>query len=181
MCGGDSRFHLPLFSSMIRATALEGVLHVANVRNSDRICAVSLSFGPGHALFGSQAQRELGFNDLYASLPTNVQKWWIETYRPTISKWLEGVFDGKRSTSWFVSLVATDPPYQRRGLATTLIQTIWKLASNDDTILGLVAEPELTTVYKPMGFKIVGSIDLPGRKDILSAVCMTKERVACSV
>lgn len=129
MCGGDSRFHLPLFSSMIRATALEGVLHVANVRNSDRICAVSLSFGPGHALFGrcvlysyrfskallSCMSAKLSGNSgsmifmrvfpltyrsggskLYDNLPVSMDfSHFISQYRPTISKWLEGVFDGK--------------------------------------------------------------------------------------
>ncbi|TFY56875.1 hypothetical protein EVG20_g8761 [Dentipellis fragilis] len=62
--GGDRGLEDIHFRSMLRAAALEGAFYIANDgADSSEVSSVGVVFPPGVSCWGSEAQRELGYND----------------------------------------------------------------------------------------------------------------------
>ncbi|KAK0238334.1 hypothetical protein EDD85DRAFT_950554 [Armillaria nabsnona] len=114
----------------IRAMAvLEGKIWLA-VSNC-RIVGVLGCFGPGKFLWATEEQRALGFDSVYASLSEETKDWWQNIYGPKIKDFMDNAL-GKAANldGWMIPLLAVDPPYQRRGIATAMFKEMTSQGSS---------------------------------------------------
>ncbi|TFY66314.1 hypothetical protein EVG20_g4770 [Dentipellis fragilis] len=164
----------PFFRSIIRAGALAGAVYIATDK-TDRILAVGVWFGPGQELYSTAEQHELGFNDLFAGLSPDTQEWWTKTYGPVLDKFLKEALGEKKLESWYANLIVTDPAWQRRGLATALVDAVYQRAISDKTVLALCAGNETNgIVYRKMGFEEKGRLDMSSSHGSFPTICLTK-------
>ncbi|KAA1474026.1 hypothetical protein DENSPDRAFT_840566 [Dentipellis sp. KUC8613] len=174
LTGDNSDLVDPLFRSIVRAGELCGAIYLAT-NKSGSVLAVGLWFGPGQELWSTVEQRELGFNDLFARLSLDTQKWWTEVYGPRLAEFLRGCIGNKKRESWYANLIATDPHWQRHGIATALVEVVYQRAIADKTILALCTSNETNTVvYQRMGFEVKGRVDLPSPRGEIPTTCLTK-------
>ncbi|ESK90418.1 hypothetical protein Moror_13666 [Moniliophthora roreri MCA 2997] len=162
MLGGDERLVPELGRAMIRASLLEG--HVYAVKNdSGDIVSFGLWFQPGTGVFGTEAQRALGFNDLFKKFSPEQQQWFATTYPEARKKYVEPLFtDEERSKRWWCASLVTDPEYQGKGYATAIVDTVYQRASEANEFLSLSTNPPVNVQkYILMGFRERGSYVLP--------------------
>ncbi|TFY83151.1 hypothetical protein EWM64_g862 [Hericium alpestre] len=136
---GDMSLAEPLFRAMVRATALEGEFYVA-VNDSEKILGLGLWFGPGKDLFSTEQQRNLGFNDFLGRLSPEAQTWWTQTYPAKMGEFLSYHLGPQgKSNSYYLNCLATDPTFQRRGVATQIVETVFQKAIAIENRLVLIA------------------------------------------
>jgi len=77
MIGGDWTLNTEYSNAILRATILEGELYILTIAKGEKreIASWAAWFPPGRSLFSTEAQRALGFNDLFNKLKPEVQDW----------------------------------------------------------------------------------------------------------
>ncbi|KAI0803211.1 hypothetical protein BC629DRAFT_1438266 [Irpex lacteus] len=90
LLGGNMSLQEELFSAIIRATFLEGKIYV--VESGGDVVTVCLVFREPASLFGSDAQRALGFTDVYKKLDPMTQAWWDTEVICNIVYWLHALY-----------------------------------------------------------------------------------------
>ncbi|KAJ7510317.1 hypothetical protein B0H11DRAFT_1958498 [Mycena galericulata] len=132
MVGGDESLKDPIFRAMIRAGELAGEVYLATDNSSGKVVAVAVWFPSGVSLFDSEEQRSLGFDDFMKKLSPDTKAFWDTSYVPVVDKFLAQVIgpNGVRD-SHYLNLIATDPAFQRKGIATMLLKTVHEKARVD--------------------------------------------------
>ncbi|KAJ6448893.1 hypothetical protein C8R45DRAFT_1114959 [Mycena sanguinolenta] len=123
MVGGDEELKTQIWRAMIRAGLLAGEVYFA-LDSSHKVLGVAVWFPPGKSLFDSEEQRTLGFDHFMQNLSPETQRFWAESYVPLVDKFLAEVLgpNGVRD-SQYLNQLATDPSFQKKGIATTLLKT----------------------------------------------------------
>ncbi|KAI0316173.1 hypothetical protein OF83DRAFT_1173163 [Amylostereum chailletii] len=168
MIGGDESLSNDLFAAMFRAALLEGELYA--VEQDEQIVSVALWFEMSRPLFGTDAQRALGFDDFFKKLLPKTQHWWAHTYPEAIGEWRPQIFTPEENErlTWCY-LLATDVAHQNRGFATSLIDAWY---DKKGQLVGLATDSELNVAkYKSMGFRERGHIIIDG-PDINGLLCV---------
>ncbi|KAG0694747.1 hypothetical protein DFH29DRAFT_307677 [Suillus ampliporus] len=125
MTGGNKNLQGPLFSAMIKACLLAGEVYVATVIDTGAITGITLWFPPVKALWNSDAQKVLGFNQFLESLSPRTKEWWTDTYGSALEPFLETALSPHTiESSWYLNCICVDPKYQRQGIATNLIRMV---------------------------------------------------------
>lgn len=156
MSGGNKALYDPFFRAVTRALVLEGKIWLA-VSNG-RIVGVLGGFGPGKFLWATEAQRALGFDDVYARLSEETKDWWENIYGPQIKEFMDGAL-GKTANldGWVTPLLAVDPPYQQRGIGAAMFNEMTSQAIQDKAIMVVGADSDLNAhIYETFGFKVKG-------------------------
>ncbi|KAJ7746594.1 hypothetical protein B0H16DRAFT_1421514 [Mycena metata] len=125
MVGGDESLKDPIFRAMIRAGELAGEVYFATDDDTQQVVGVAVWFPPGTSLFESEEQRALGFDEFMTKLSPETSAFWSNAYVPVVDKFLAEVLgaDGTRN-SQYLNQLATDPRFQRKGIATMLLKTV---------------------------------------------------------
>ncbi|PAV21724.1 hypothetical protein PNOK_0168100 [Pyrrhoderma noxium] len=145
MTGNQSDLRDTVFRSMIRAAVLEGSFYIAS-DGSDSIFSIAVWFGPGKALYKSEEQRKLGFNEFFEALSPETRHWWTEVYTKQLDKYLDDIIGKEKLlNSWYANNIATDPVHQGKGYGTALLKTIFEEARKDQSIVALGTQNEQNT------------------------------------
>ncbi|KAK0431945.1 hypothetical protein EV421DRAFT_126549 [Armillaria borealis] len=156
MAGGNKALYDPLLGAVTRALVLEGKIWLA-VSNG-RIVGVLGGFGPGTFLWATEEQRTLGFDSVYASLSEETKNWWQNIYGPKIKEFMDNAL-GKTANldGWMIPLVAVDPPFQCRGIATAMFKEMTSEAIQDKAVMVVGADSDLNVrIYESFGFILKG-------------------------
>ncbi|KAJ7183098.1 hypothetical protein C8R46DRAFT_507365 [Mycena filopes] len=132
--GSDASLKDLIFRAMLRAGELAGQVYFATDDSTQRIVGVAIWFPPGTSLFESEEQKALGFNDFMEKLSPETKAFWRDSYLPVVHKFLAEILgpDGTRD-SQYLNQLATDPLFQRKGIATTLLKTVHNKFADADT------------------------------------------------
>jgi len=168
LVGGDMSLNTEYCKAELRAAALEGFVYILTIeREGKKKIASWICFFPaGRKLFETEAQRELGFTDLFKKMKPEIQDW----YKITYAKYAEEIFsqvftkEEQKRSHWCHTL-ATLPEFQNRGYATALVNIAYqkvKESKEEGAFLALIA---LTTknvnTSISMGFKDIGEKECP--------------------
>ncbi|PPQ82840.1 hypothetical protein CVT25_009215 [Psilocybe cyanescens] len=113
MLGGDLSRSYEYWSSIFRATLLEGELWVVTVDNEgkEEIVSCAVWYAPGRALFATEAQRALGYDDYVNGCSRETKNWLEKTYPSHMKEFVGRLFTpeaykGRKSGS-FAGLATT--------------------------------------------------------------------------
>ncbi|KAK0212023.1 hypothetical protein IW262DRAFT_1467443 [Armillaria fumosa] len=125
-----------------------------------RIVGVLGGFEPGKFLWATEAQRVLGFDEVYAHLSEETKDWWQNIYGPQIKEFMDGALGKTLKANidgWMTPLLAVDPPYQQRGIATAMFKGMTSQAIQGKAIMVVGADRDLNAhIYETFGFQIKG-------------------------
>lgn len=166
--GGDAALPDALWRSMIKAGVHSGVLYVASTTvlsgpeiRPDAIHSIGLWFPPGKLLYSTPEQRALGFTDLLARLAPEYRTWFLNDFSAKGRELKTRIFGPtmERDT-WYANCIATDPPYQGRGLATAIIDRVLADAAATRSVVALGTQSEENAAfYRDLGFVERGRLD----------------------
>ncbi|KAJ7693635.1 hypothetical protein B0H17DRAFT_932655 [Mycena rosella] len=128
LVGGDLSLLGSFFGASIRAGALSGKIYVATEAGDAAVIrGMALWWGPGAEPLSPEGQ-----------------EWHRTVYRPDFGNLTEKLLGPRgKVDSWYLSLLAVEPDYQRRGVARALIDAVRAKAS---------ASGELRTAAVNLGF-----------------------------
>ncbi|KAJ7039530.1 hypothetical protein C8F04DRAFT_1085594 [Mycena alexandri] len=178
MVGGDESLKDPIFRAMIRAGELAGEVYFATDDNTQQVVGVAVWFPPGKSLFESEGQRGLGFDDFMTKLSPETSAFWSNAYVPVVDKFLEEVLgaDGTRN-SQYLNQLATDPRFQRKGIATMLLKTVHDKFADSDTpplFAHCAANEKNARFYESCGYTVRGQIHLDAPTGGYPVIVLTK-------
>ncbi|KAA1472969.1 hypothetical protein DENSPDRAFT_214842 [Dentipellis sp. KUC8613] len=164
LVGDDASLREPFFLLMVNACNADGLVYLA-FSKSERIVGLGLWVAPGQDLFGTAEKRQAtGFNDFWGRLSPEAQKWWNEDYTGGVTKFITEKLrtTGKtKSESFWCSVIATDPDFQRRGIATANCQALYERAIAASTQIALCATNERNIkTYVGMGLTLRGRTEM---------------------
>ncbi|KIJ24072.1 hypothetical protein M422DRAFT_275223 [Sphaerobolus stellatus SS14] len=108
MIGGNNALRLPLSRALIPAGALNGEIYVV-VDEKGKIVSYALCFAPGQSLFQTTGKVSARSKRKYLG-ETNI---------------------------WYLNVLATDPAYQRRDFASSLVNDVFDKMHSDTHWSGL--------------------------------------------
>lgn len=168
LIGGDWSLNREYCNAVLRAAILEGEVYILTIAKGERkeIASWVVWFPPGRALFKTEAQRALGFNDLFKKIKPEVQDWLTNTYPKYIAKFKDEVFTKEEQRlHWWCYDLATRPDLQGKGFGTALMDIVYQKAKKTKelgTFLGLMTQTdENVNKYASMGFKKIGGMEFP--------------------
>ncbi|KAJ7116334.1 hypothetical protein C8R44DRAFT_792212 [Mycena epipterygia] len=143
MVGGDEKLKDPIFRAMIRAGETDGQVWLTTDSSSNKVVAVAVCFPPGKSLFDSEEQRALGFDDFMKQLSPETRAFWDNVYVPEVTRFLAEIMGptGTRDCQ-YLDLLATDPSFQNKGIATMLLKSMENQILGTDTVQALCAMNE---------------------------------------
>ncbi|KAJ7352499.1 hypothetical protein DFH08DRAFT_859145 [Mycena albidolilacea] len=178
MVGGNESLKTLIWSAMIRAGLLAGEVYFAIDNSSKKVVGVAVWFPPGKSLFDSEEQRALGFDDFMQKLTPETQDFWANSYVPEVENFLAEVIgpNGTRD-SQYLSLLATDPAFQKKGIATTLLKTVHaKFAESDAPLMfaHCAANEKNARFYESCGYTVRGKMFLEAPTGGYPVIVLTK-------
>ncbi|KAJ6570246.1 hypothetical protein DFH09DRAFT_425251 [Mycena vulgaris] len=178
MVGGDESLKDPIFRAMILASELAGEIYLATDSTSDKVVAVALWFPPGKSLFDSEEQRALGFDEFMKKLSPETKAFWDTAYGPVVDKFLAEIIgpNGTRD-SQYLNLIATDPLYQKKGIATRLLNTVYERFADNSTrpmFAHCAANEPNAKFYESCGYSIKGKMHLEAPTGGYPVIVLTK-------
>ncbi|KAA1470517.1 hypothetical protein DENSPDRAFT_849606 [Dentipellis sp. KUC8613] len=175
--GGDPELIDLNYRSMIRAALHSGEVYFATDA-SGKIVAVGIWFAPGQELWATEKQRALGFNDVIKASSPKTIEWLVGTYKPIMAEFVSKALSPRvKKDTWFANVIATDPAYQRRGLARALIEPVYQKALANNALLATCAVSDTNcTVFKKLGWEYKGRVDIPSpvSSDPFPIICLTR-------
>ncbi|GJJ16266.1 hypothetical protein Clacol_010562 [Clathrus columnatus] len=163
----------------LRGLTTRCLIGAANVGGGEMYGAVEVATGkvvslavcapPGKMLNETPEEREQGTNELLFRLSPEAKKWREKILGGKIASFYEeslarsGEVEVSYKNSWSFELVATDPNYQNRGLATQVIRTVLeKYRGTSDLAVVACALDPLERFYQSLGFQTKGYKVFPG-------------------
>ncbi|KLO13648.1 hypothetical protein SCHPADRAFT_903980 [Schizopora paradoxa] len=147
-------FHLQ--RCQIAAAVVGGEVYVAEIpsgiqlagdggpETENRIVGAALWFPPGREMLDSNEQLQAGPADFLALLEPSLLDWWKAVFLPGFSTLADKAYGkGGKLNSWHLLQIGVHPMYQRRGIASHLIEVVKKKALSSNSIITLEAETEL--------------------------------------
>ncbi|KAI0319588.1 hypothetical protein OF83DRAFT_1170062 [Amylostereum chailletii] len=165
MTGGDTGLEPSLFRSIVRAGALAGAFYVMT-DESDEIFTIGLWLGPGKKVFESEAERKAaGWDDFFASLSPEAQKWWTTVLPETHEKMMQSALKEFYNNRWQSNVLATHPKHQRKGYATAMVQAMCARANKEKSVIGLATHnAKNAEFYERLGFRTLAHTEIPAPK-----------------
>ncbi|TFK24222.1 hypothetical protein FA15DRAFT_656085 [Coprinopsis marcescibilis] len=121
-----------------------------------RVIGVAVWFPPGRELYDSSEQQEKALGPMMARFGPDLQYWWGEDFLPKYESFTGRVLgEGVKLKSWHLQAIATDPDFQRQGVARAMIQIVKAKAARNRALLCLEVEDEQNLqIYKHIGWKV---------------------------
>ncbi|CAA7269972.1 unnamed protein product [Cyclocybe aegerita] len=162
MIGGDETLRIHMFRAMIRAGAREGAFYAVTDTMSGIILSFSIWFAPGRRIFDTEAQRSLDWTDFVNALQPKVQEWWVNVLGPLHHEAMVKYVGPEYPDSWYASIIATDPEYQRRGYASSLVSTVLQRGTKEGKPVLLATQTMGNAKwYQSLGFELKGKTTIP--------------------
>ncbi|KAJ7071440.1 hypothetical protein C8F01DRAFT_434071 [Mycena amicta] len=163
LAGGNTAGLTSFFRASIRA-AVGGEIHVVSEDGdtSGPIRGLALWQPPGVEAFSTPQQQTI-LQEFVSQLSPEAKEWHKNTYRTGFARLTERALGPRgKLKSWYLSLLAVEPEYQRRGAAKALITAVESKANG--AALTLAATNELNVhIYKRLGFEVRGSMVMQGQ------------------
>jgi len=151
---------IPAFAeSMIKAIAFAGGhMYVARNEKGD-IVGFALWIPPGHDLFNTPEQCELGFDDFMGRLSDAGKRYYAETLGSEFPKFINrsvGISDAGGNCYWcHMAMVRKD--YQRQGICRALFRLADEEASKTGSTVAFTTTDEINvTIYTKLGYQVKG-------------------------
>ncbi|KAF8207231.1 acyl-CoA N-acyltransferase [Mycena galopus ATCC 62051] len=178
MVGGDEHLKALIWRAMIRAGLLAGEVYFAIDNSSHKVVGVAVWFPPGNSLFDSAEQRALGFDDFMQKLSPEAQEFWANSYVPLVDKFLAEVLgpDGMRD-SQYLNQLATDPEFQKQGVATMLLKTVHNRFAESDAppmFAHCAANEKNARFYESCGYTVRGQMYMEAPTGGYPVIVLTK-------
>ncbi|KAF7330357.1 N-acetyltransferase domain-containing protein [Mycena venus] len=193
MVGGDESLKAAIWRAMIRAGLLDGEVYFATDDSSHKVVGVAVWFPPGKSLFDSEEQRALGFDDFMKKLSPETQEFWANSYVPVVDKFLAEVIGPSASSSsqpftgcmiidsnmqgtrdsQYLNQLATDPAFQKKGIATMLLKTFAE-SDNPPMFAHCAANEKNARFYESCGYTIKGKMFLDAPTGGYPVIVLTK-------
>ncbi|KAJ6570245.1 hypothetical protein DFH09DRAFT_425465 [Mycena vulgaris] len=178
MVGGDESLKDPILRTMILAGELAGEVYLATDTTTDRVVALAVWFPPGKSLFDSEEQRALGFDDFMKKLSPDTKAFWDTVFVPVVDKFLAEIVgpNGTRD-SQYLDLLATDPLYQKKGIATILLKMVHDRFPDDNMrpLFAHCATNESNArYYESCGYSVEGKMYLEAPTGGYPIIVLTK-------
>ncbi|KAF8157306.1 hypothetical protein K438DRAFT_340595 [Mycena galopus ATCC 62051] len=154
----DTSHITSLWRSTVVAGLLGGEVYVAETKDTTKkIIGCAVWFGPGHSMYDTPEQQQHALGPLMASFDAKLQKWWGEMFLPKYESFVECALGaGVKHNSWHLQTLGIDPEYQRKGVATLLVNAIVEKAGTIGATMCVEAETELNIkIYSRMGFQLM--------------------------
>ncbi|KAI0262297.1 hypothetical protein BC834DRAFT_845098 [Gloeopeniophorella convolvens] len=164
LTGGNPALADLLWRGIVRAGALSGSIYVAapaGDTDPHAIRAFAVWFPPGQLRYSTPEQRALGFTDLIDQFDPKFRTWFFDEFSAELRALKTRVFGPEMERgAMYANLIATDPAYQHRGLASALIRHVLAEAAQTGTIVALSTQGEKNAVfYRRLGFVEQGRLD----------------------
>ncbi|GJJ16257.1 hypothetical protein Clacol_010553 [Clathrus columnatus] len=142
LTGGDDSLRGLHFRSLIGAAnvgggEIWGAVEVA----TGKVVSLALCVPPGKRLNKTPEEREQGMNELMARLSPKAKDWREKIMAGQMFPFFDEALGVKKT--WAISLVATDPDYQNRGLASQVIRTMLAKYKGTGDLVALSCTTEL--------------------------------------
>ncbi|KAJ7914870.1 hypothetical protein B0H13DRAFT_2001438 [Mycena leptocephala] len=178
MVGGDESLKDPIFRAMIRAGELAGEVYFATDNDSHKVVGIAVWFPPGKSLFDSEEQRALGFDNFMETLSPETKLFWANSYVPVVDKFLAEIIgpDGTRD-SQYLNQLATDPAFQKKGIATMLLKTVHDRFAGSDPrpmFAHCAANEQNARFYESCGYTVRGKMYLEAPTGGYPVIVLTK-------
>ncbi|KAA1472945.1 acyl-CoA N-acyltransferase [Dentipellis sp. KUC8613] len=163
MTGGDRKLQPLLFDWLIRTCVIGGQLYVVT-NASGTIVGVGTWYFPGQDAVLTAEQKQ-GYLRFVEALSPELQKWWTE--------------DGKLD-SYSLSVLATDPDFQKKGVASKLMHAVFEQARGSNARIVLSATNEANIAfYQKLGFQLTGeSLNFPISTGTMAKHMLTRKAPA---
>ncbi|KAJ6630985.1 hypothetical protein B0H10DRAFT_2207371 [Mycena sp. CBHHK59/15] len=178
MVGDDDSLKGPVFRAMIRAGELDGEVYLATEIGSMKAVGVAVWFPPGKSLFATEEQRALGFDEFFEKLSPEIKNFWNDTYDPVVDKFLAETIGPTAcypwtADYWYLNLIATDPAFQNKGIATMLLKTLSDSDSRPMLAHCASNEPNVR-FYESCDYHVKGKIYMEAATGGYPVFCLTK-------
>ncbi|KIY62205.1 hypothetical protein CYLTODRAFT_494792 [Cylindrobasidium torrendii FP15055 ss-10] len=147
---------------LIRSVQLNGTFFFA--ANGGNIIGVLLALGPGKGMNRTAEERALTGRDAYQAQESPEFREWWKKYREVEASLRKDVITDERvlNDSWYVSVMATEPSYQGKGIGTKLLSAVREKARTDGAFVTLFALKESNiSWYTKQGFDLRKRLDCP--------------------
>ncbi|KAG7090392.1 hypothetical protein E1B28_009511 [Marasmius oreades] len=163
--------------SVLRAALLEGEVYAVKDTDSDRIISMGICFAPGRTLFGTEAQRSLGYDDWIKHLSPEALHWNTHTVPELKKREVDPMFTKEEmKRRWWCYALFTDIDHRGKGCAKAIVNEVTRRASQADGTLGLLTTLPINVVkYKAMGFQERGMYTVPTSFGDLKAYVLTRK------
>ncbi|KAJ7576980.1 hypothetical protein C8J56DRAFT_1061693 [Mycena floridula] len=157
MTGGDPLVGPPLVRAMIKAASLEGFILVATSEGSEAFESMAIGFPPGVTMYGSEAQRSVGWNQFWESLSPERQAWWKRFQTEGRHSDEEKAKGGDiLLNSWHIDILGTLSECRGRGNASAIVKVVQAKAVETKKSVSLTTNTEINLkLYKKMGFTVI--------------------------
>ncbi|KAJ7454834.1 hypothetical protein FB451DRAFT_656051 [Mycena latifolia] len=177
MVGGDESLKDSIFRAMILAGELAGEVYLAT-DSSNKVVAIAVWFPPGKSLFDSEEQRALGFDDFMKKLSPETKAFWDNEYVPVVDRFLAEIIgpDGMRD-SQYLNLLATDPLFQKNGIATMLLKEVYDRFASSPTrpmLAHCAATEPNARFYESCGYSVKGKMFMEAPTGGYPVIVLTK-------
>ncbi|KAJ6577323.1 hypothetical protein B0H19DRAFT_553612 [Mycena capillaripes] len=175
MVGGDESLKDPIFRAMIRAGELAGEVYFAIDNISNKVVGVAIWFPPGKSL---EEQRALGFDQFMGKLSPETRAFWSNSYVPVVDQFLAELLgpDGTRE-SHYLNQLATDPAFQKMGIATLLLKTVHDRFPESGTrpmFAHCAANEQNARFYESCGYTVKGKMFMEAPTGGYPVIVLTK-------
>nr|GAT43650.1 predicted protein [Mycena chlorophos] len=166
LAGGDTTRLTLFFSASLRCAALGGEIHVVTEEGdmNGQFRGVAVWWQPGVEPFSSAEQQAI-LDEFVSQLTPEAREWHRTTYRMEFAELTEKALGpGGKLNSWWLSILAVEPEYQRRGTARALVEAVQNKANG--SLLSVAATNELNVaIYKQLGFEVRGQMVMQSHLD----------------
>ncbi|KAJ7364464.1 hypothetical protein DFH08DRAFT_839381 [Mycena albidolilacea] len=156
---GDTSGTRPFHTSMVVAGLLGGEVYVAETADTDKIAGCAVWFGPGRAMYDSEAQREHALKPFMESLSPELQAWWKDVLLPKYDAFVTAALgEGTKLAAWHLQTLGVDPAYQGQGVGKLLVNTIVEKSRATGAHPALCVECATETnikIYTKIGFRLM--------------------------
>ncbi|KAF7320170.1 N-acetyltransferase domain-containing protein [Mycena kentingensis (nom. inval.)] len=150
-------------SSSIRCAMQGGEIFVASEQGdtSGAFRGLSIWWPPGCEAFSTPEQQEI-FHEFVSKLTPDEKDWHQATYRPKFGQLTNAALGPRgKLASYYLSLLAVEPEYQRRGIARALISAVGSKANGAELTLAATNETNVR-IYKQLGFVVRAETTMDG-------------------
>ncbi|KAJ6626062.1 hypothetical protein B0H10DRAFT_1906963 [Mycena sp. CBHHK59/15] len=155
--GTDTSHVGPFWKSTVGAGLLGGEVYVAETADAQKkIVGCAVWFGPGHSMYDTEEQQKFALGPLMAAFNEDLQQWWHADFLPKYDAFVASALgEGTKHNSWHLQTIGVDPEYQRKHVATSLVNAVIEKAALSNAPLCLECENENNVVvYTKLGFEI---------------------------
>ncbi|KZV85725.1 hypothetical protein EXIGLDRAFT_725536 [Exidia glandulosa HHB12029] len=152
-----------LLKAQVKAALVEPAaeLYVAEDEDAVEVAGVAVWFGPGTVWMLTDEQRAAGWNDLYASLDSDLQVWWSDFISAYTDYATFAFGPWVKPGGYHLQVIGVRPGYQRQGIARQFLSIVEAKARSRGVCTCLEAIGEgAVSVFSSLGYEVKPAVDV---------------------